>query len=240
MVKTNGRFYLSRTYCDLPANNNYSFGEDGHMLNGIEEVDGVLYLYKNGTTVSDGLYKVEDKYYYATWGGVVKTNGRYYLSRTYCDLPANTNYSFGEDGHMLNGVEEVDGTLYLYKNGTTVSYGLYNVDGDYYYANWGGSLKTDGVYYVDTTYCELSKNANYTFGADGKMLNGFVTKEDGIYYYVNGNTPSPRLIYVDGYYYYVSWGGKLYTNMIGYVPADGVYNQIPMHYTFNELGQIVR
>ncbi len=238
-LRTDGRYYVDTTFCDLPKNANYTFGPDGKMYNGIEEIDGKLYLYKNGTTVTYGLYKVDGKYYHANWGGVLRTDGRYYVDTTFCDLPANANYTFAADGHMLNGVEEVNGTLYLYKNGTTVSYGLHKVDGAYYYANWGGSLKTDGRFYVDTTFCDLRKNANYTFGADGKMLNGFVTKEDGIYYYENGNTPSPKLIYVDGYYYYVSWGGKLYTNQIGYVPADGVYNDIPMHYTFNELGQIV-
>jgi glucan-binding YG repeat protein len=188
--------------------------------------------------VTYGLYEIDGEYYFANWGGVVMTSGRYYVSTTFCDLPANANYSFGPDGKMLNGVEEVDGKLYLYKNGTTVSYGLYEVDGEYYFANWGGVLMTDGRYYVDANIGNLGPN-NYSFSADGKMLNGFVEREDGIYYYVNGNTVTPRLIYVDGFYYYVSWGGKLVTNTTYYVPADGVYSEIPMNYTFNELGQFV-
>ena len=240
VIMTSGRYYVGTTFCDLRANNNYSFDAEGKMLNGVEEVDGKLYLYKNGTTVTYGLYDVNGEYYFANWGGVIMTAGRYYVDTTFCDLPAHANYSFDPEGKMLNGVEEVDGKLYLYKNGTTVTYGLYEVDGDYYFANWGGVLMTDGRYYVDTTFCDLSKNANYNFGADGKMLNGFVEKEDGIYYYVNGNTPTPRLIFVDGFYYYISWGGKLVTNATCYVPADGVYSEIPMNYTFNELGQFVK
>ena len=210
------------------------------MLNGIENVDGKLYLYKNGTTATYGLFKVDGEYYFSNWGGVIMTDGRYYVGTTFCDLPANANYSFDAEGKMLNGVENVNGTLYLYKNGTTVTYGLYKVDGAYYFANWGGVLRTDGRYYVDTTFCDLSKNANYDFGADGKMLNGIVEKEDGLYYYVNGNTPTPRILFLDGFYYYVSWGGKLITNATCYVPADGVYSEIPMNYTFNELGQFVK
>ena len=239
VLKTDGRYYIDTTFCDLPANANYTFGANGKMLNGVEEVDGKLYLYKNGTTVTYGLYKVDGEYYFANWGGVIMTDGRYYVGTTFCDLPANANYTFGADGKMLNGVEEVDGKLYLYKNGTTVTYGLYEVDGEYYFADWGGVLKTDGRYYVDTTFCALSANVNYTFGADGKMLNGIVDKEDGRYYYENGNTPMPKLIYVDGYYYYVSWGGKLITNTTYYVPADDVYSQIPMNYMFDELGRVV-
>ncbi len=168
------------------------------------------------------------------------TDGRYYVGTTYCDLPANANYTFGEDGKMLNGVEEVDGILYLYHNGTTAGYGLYEIDGEYYYSFWGGILMTDGRYYVSETQCDLPANANYTFGEDGKMLNGFVTIDDVIYYYINGNTPTPRIIFVDGDYYYVSWGGKVMTNTTCYVPADGKYSEIPMNYTFDEFGRLVK
>ena len=240
IVMTDGRYYVDTTFCDLPAHANYSFDAEGKMLNGVEEVNGSLYLYKNGTTVTYGLYKVDGEYYYANWGGIVMTDGRYYVDTTFCDLPAHANYSFDAEGKMLNGVENVDGTLYLYKNGTTTTYGLFEVDGEYYFSNWGGIVMTDGKYFVDTTFCDMPKNANYEFGADGKMLNGFVEKADGRYYYINGNTPSPRIIYEDGFYYYVSWGGKLVTNTTYYVPADGVYSEIPMNYTFNELGQLVK
>ena len=168
------------------------------------------------------------------------TSGRYYASKTYCDLPANANYSFDAEGKMLNGVENIDGQLYLYKNGTTTTYGLFEVDGEYYFSNWGGVIMTDGRYYVDTTFCDLSAGANYTFDEEGKMLNGFVTIGGEIYYYVYGNTPSPRILYIDGYYYYVTWGGLVVTNTTCYVPADGIYSEIPMNYTFNELGQFVK
>ena len=239
VIKTDGRFYLSRTYCDLPANANYTFGADGKLLNGVVDIDGTLYLYKNGTTVSYGLYNVDGAYYFSNWGGLLMTDGTYYVGTTFCDLPANANYTFGADGKMYDGVVDINGIFYLYNKGNTVSYGLYNINGDYYFSNWGGVLFTDGTYYAGTTFCELSKN-NYTFGADGKMLNGFVTKDDGIYYYVNGNTPAPQMIFVDGFYYYVSWGGKLLTNGTHYVPADGIYNDIPVMGTFNELGQLIK
>ncbi len=239
-VMTDGRYYTNTTFCDLPAKANYSFGADGKMLNGVEEVDGELYLYLNGTTATYGLYEVDGEYYFANWGGVVMTDGRYYVSTTFCDLPANNNYSFGTDGKMLNGVEEVDGKQYLYKNGTTVTYGLYKIDGEYYFANWGGVVMTDGTYYVSVTNCDLAANRNYKFAADGKMLNGFVTKDNGIYYYENGNTPAPKVLFIDGYYYYVSWGGKLVTNGVEYVPADGIYTDIPMVYKFDALGRMYR
>ncbi len=237
--RKNGTFYASITHCDLPANRNYSFDAEGKMLNGVENINGKLYLYKNGTTVTYGLYEVDGEYYYANWGGIVMTDGRYYVSESFCDLPANRNYTFDAEGKMLNGVENVNGQLYLYENGTTVTYGLYKVDGEYYYANWGGVVMTDGRYYVDATCCDLAANRNYSFDANGKMLNGFVTMADGIYYYENGNTPSPKILYIDGDYYYVNWGGKLVTGTSFYVPADGIYNDIPMVYEFDALGRLI-
>ncbi len=239
VIMTDGRYYISTTFCNLPANANYSFGADGKMLNGVEEVDGKLYLYKNGTTVTYGLYEIDGEYYFSDWGGILKVDGIYYVSTTFCDLAANKNYAFGSDGKMYNGVESINGGLYLYNNGLTVSQGLYKIGDDYYYSDWGGVLKTDGTYYVNTSKCDLSANRNYTFGADGKMLNGFVTKEDGIYYYENGNTPAPKILYIDGYYYYVTWGGKVVTNTSCYVPADGVYTDVPMVYEFDELGRLI-
>ena len=98
---------------------------------------------------------------------------------------------------------------------------------------------TSDRYYVSTTFCDLPVGA-YTFGADGNMYNGFVTEDDGIYYYINGSTPTPRILYIDGFYYYVSWGGKLVTNRTEYVPADGIYTDIAMTYKFNELGQLIK
>ena len=237
VLKTDGRYYVSRTYCDLPAGN-YTFGADGAMLDGVVEVDGTLYLYDKGITATCGLFEIDGKYYYSYWGGVLQTDGRYYVTRSYCDLPVG-NYTFGSDGAMLDGVVEVDGTLYLYDKGTAATCGLFEIDGKYYYSYWGGVLQTDGRYYVTRSYCDLPIG-NYTFGAGGKMLDGFITKDDGIYYYENGNTPAPKMIFVEGFYYYVSWGGKLLTNGTYYVPADGIYSDISMNLTFNELGQFVK
>ena len=235
VLKTDGRYYVSRTYCDLPVGN-YTFGADGAMLDGVVEIDGELYLYNKGTTETCGLFEIDGKYYYSYWGGVLKTDGRYYVSRTYCDLPVG-NYTFGADGAMLDGVVEIDDKLYLYKNGTTVTAGLYEVDGDYYYAYWGGELKTDGRYYVSRTYCDLPVG-NYTFAADGKMLDGFVTIDGVKYFYKNGSCPAPGIVEVDGNYYFVSWNGKVITNQKFYVFEGNGYT-IEMTYTFDETGKIV-
>lgn len=235
-LKTDGRYYVSTTFCDLPAGN-YTLGADGKVLDGVVDDNGKLYLYVNGSTASKGLFNLDGAYYFSDWGGVLKTAGTYYVSATYCGELTAGNYAFGADGKMLDGVVEIDGVKYLYINGTTASNGLYKFGEDYYLSTWGGVLKTDGRYYIGTTYCDLPAG-NYTTDENGKILNGFMTKADGIYYFVNGSTPAPGLIYVDGDYYYVNWGGKLVTNQTFYVSRTNGYT-IPMNYTFDENGRLV-
>ena len=235
VVRTNGKYYVDTTYCDLPAGN-YTFGPDGKMLDGIVDVDGTLYYYTNGRTGTYGLHKVGDDYYYSYWGGIVRTDGRYYVGTTYCDLPAG-EYEFGKDGKMLNGIVDVDGTLYYYKNGRTGTYGLVEIDGDYYYVYWGGVVKTDGKYYVGTTYCDLPVG-NYEFDENGKMLDGFITRNGEIYYYENGKPGKVGLNYIDGYYYFITYGGLVKRNGTYYAwETNGL--SVGMNYTFDEYGRAV-
>ena len=70
------------------------------------------------------------------------------------------------------------------------------------------------------------------------MLDGFVTIGDIIYYYENGSTPSPKLIYLDGYYYFIYWNGVVIKNTTKYISIKNEYT-IPMNYTFDEFGRVV-
>lgn len=237
-IATNGRFYVNITKCDLPANKEYTFGADGKMLNGPVEIDGTTYLYVNGTSATCGLYEVNGDYYYSYWGGVLKTDGRYYITNTYCDLPGGKEYSFGKDGKMYNGVEDINGTKYLYINGSTSLCGLYEVDGEYYYAYWGGVIKTDNRYYVTNTYCDLPGGKEYTFDADGKMLNGIEEVDGTKYLYINGSTSLCGLYEVDGDYYYAYWGGVIMTDGQYYV--TNTYCDLPGgNYIFGEDGKML-
>ncbi len=234
VLQTDGRYYIGTTYCDLPVGE-YSFDENGEMLNGVVEVDGKQYLYFNGTTGSHGLYKVGDDYYFSDWGGVLKTNGKYYVGKTYCDLPVG-NYQFGADGKMLNGVANVNGTLYLYINGNTATHGLYKVGDDYYFSDWGGVLKVDGRYYAGRTFCDLPVG-NYSFDADGKMLDGVVDIDGTLYLYIKGTTATYGLYKIDGEYYYSYWGGVLKVDGKHYVGTS--YCDLPAgEYVFDEEGKM--
>jgi hypothetical protein len=73
------------------------------MLNNvIVEKDGNKVLYVLGKTAVPGLYKVDGNYYAVTWGGVVRTNGKFYVKESFCDKEANRNLEVGLDGVVTN------------------------------------------------------------------------------------------------------------------------------------------
>ncbi len=116
--------------------------------------------------------------------------------------------------------------------------GLVEVDGDYYFANGtNGEIVVGKEYYVWQGNGILPEGT-YEFGADGKMLDGFVEMADGLYYYETGKPGTLGLSYIDGYYYFVNYGGKLVTDETYYVwQTNGL--TVPMNYTFDSMGRIV-
>ncbi len=175
--------YAYVTNCDLPADQTYEFGADGKMIipepdpvkNGI--VDG--YYYENDELVYAGLIKIDGDYYYVRSTGIVATNGTYYAYKTSCDLSANREYKFDENGKMIDppapyeGVKNgiVDG--YYYENDEIVYAGLIKLDGDYYYIRSAGNVAKNGSYYAYKTSCDLPADTRYEFDADGKMINPY-------------------------------------------------------------------
>jgi len=231
-----GTYYCWATNCDLPVGT-YEFGEDGKALHGVIEMEDGLYYYVHGRlTKGVGLVNIDGDYYF------VATNGRCAIGEydcwlSSCELPTGT-YTFGEDGKALNGIVEINGEKYLYENGKPAAseVGLRKTGSDYYYITTEGKFAT-GVYYAAITKCDLPIGT-YEFDEEGKMLQGFVTKDDGIYYYIKGNVAEAGLYYVDGYYYFATETGKLITNQYYYV-WKGNDLLLETTYQFNELGQII-
>ncbi|MBE6933611.1 MAG: hypothetical protein E7462_00935 [Ruminococcaceae bacterium] len=232
-----GNYYAWATHCDLPCGN-YEFAADGKMLQGlVEKADG-LYYYVNGRIDSNqaGLHKFGDDYYFVSSAGKCVT-GTYYAWATHCDLPCS-NYEFGADGKMLHGfVERADG-IYCYVNGKlgSANPGLAKIGDYYYFINTAGKCVT-GSYYAWATNCDLPVGT-YEFDEQGRMLNGFVNKADGVYYYVNGKIGNVGVNYIDGYYYFLNTKGQLVTNQTYWVwETNGLL--LEASYVFNEQGQII-
>jgi len=232
-----GTYYAWATFCDLPCGE-YEFGADGKMLQGIVEKADGHYYYFNGKVdwTKAGLHKIGEDYYFITTAGKCVT-GTYYAWATFCDLPCG-EYGFGADGKMLQGIVEKADGYYYYFNGKIdwKKAGLHKVGDDYYFVTTAGKCVT-GAYYAWETFCDLPCG-NYEFGADGKMLHGFIEKEDGIYSYVNGKPGSanPGLAKIDGYYYFINTAGKCVT---GTYYAWATNCDLPIGtYEFDEQGRM--
>jgi glucan-binding YG repeat protein len=229
-----GSVYAWKTNCDLPCAD-YKFAADGKLLNGIVENEDGVYYYtygKVGRVV--GLTRVEDDYYFVDYSGKCST-GKIYVWATNCDLPIGY-YEFGTDGRMLNGIVEKAGTIYCYVlGGIGKTAGLTKIGDDYYFVDYDGTCATGRVY-VWATNCDLPIGY-YEFDENGKAVDGFITKGDQLYYYVNGQPAPVGINFVDGYYYFVDYGGKLIVNCTYYVWQG---NGLLAHdnYRFNEKGQI--
>ncbi len=216
----------------------YEFDEKGRMLNGLVEKDGVLYYYVTGRPNQAGLINIDGAYYFVNGvNGEVCVDRVQYVWNTNGLMP-ESNYEFGADGKMLDGIVEKDGILYYYENGRPKQAGLINIDGAYYFAGGAnGELSVNSQRYVWQGN-GLLPESNYEFGPDGKMLNGFMEKDGVRYYYVNGKPAPVGLNYVDGYYYFVMYDGTLICNQSYYAwETNGL--SVEMTYTFNELGQVI-
>ena len=91
-------------------------------------------------------------------------------------------YDFADDGKMIikteepttkpdetkNGIFKEDGTLYYYVKGEKNYAGLFELDGNYYYANSYGIIST-GRYWISKTN-DIMPAGFYDFADDGKMI----------------------------------------------------------------------
>lgn len=193
--------YVWKTSCDLPVGT-YEFGPDGKMLNGIVEKNGVLHYYVNGKPSMAGLINIDGDYYFAGGSnGELTVNKTQYAWKTSCDLPMAT-YRFGSDGKMLDGIVEIDGSLYYYEKGNPKQAGLVEFDGSLCFVyGTNGEVCVNEARHVWKTN-GLLPESTYEFGPDGKILNGLVKKDTGLYYYETGKPKMAGLIKIDGYYYF--------------------------------------
>ena len=165
--------------------------------------EGLFYV-ENGQSVYAGLMLIDGAYYYARTTGEVVTNKTYWISKNNDLLPVD-NYTFGADGKMINapvvepeqpeipdvpeipetpdvpavknGIVSEDGKLWWYVDGVKTYGGLMLIDGAYYYARSSGEILVNKTYWISKNN-DLLPVDNYTFGADGKMVNAPVVEPE--------------------------------------------------------------
>ena len=219
----------------------YYIGEHGVGVLGLVEVGGDYYYFQFGEGFEHVYYAAVNKSVF-----VNTTNGITFPDGT--PVPNRTFY-FDSEGKMVVKQGIVDGVYY--ENSQPVSYkGLVEQDGYFYYVSDGGKIvkgkraflnTTNGLKFADG---KAVPNRNFTFDEEGRMiiLNGIV---DGVYYENSQPVSYKGLVEQDGYFYYVSDGGKIVkgkraflntTNGLKFADGKAVPNR---NFTFDEEGRMI-
>ena len=226
------------------------FGTDGVMqINGFVTVGDDTYYYANCELVT-GFTKIGNDYYLfnAGSGKMYKDATMWVLANSYGIEPGM--YYFGVGGKMVvpdleKGVKkivEVDGKLYFTIDGARMKNGLYELDGEYYYVNYDGTLAVKCSAYVSVSESieSLDKDGWYGFDADGKLImTGFVTGgDDYTYYYNNGKRAKGFTKIGDDFYLFNGNSGKMYKNANMWVAGNNDYGFVGGMYYFDANGKM--
>ena len=237
-------YWVTKTNGHPIAEGNYKFDADGKMIiNGFVEYEGFTYYYVNGT-LAKGFTKIGDDYYiFNTDSGKMYKNANMWVGSNEYGIEAGLHY-FGEDGKMVNPdvengkkqIVEKDGKLYLMIDKSVAPEGLYEIDGEYYYAQADGTLAVNKEIYATTKL--LDRNGWYRFGANGKLIkNGFVDCGGFTFYFTDGIRAKGFTKIGDDYYIFNISSGKMYKNANMWVGGNEYGIEAGLHY-FGEDGKM--
>ncbi|MBQ8621422.1 MAG: phosphodiester glycosidase family protein [Oscillospiraceae bacterium] len=178
----NGRYYPTTEEPEEPVE-----PEDPDVLNGIVEINGVLYYYENNVKMSGlGVKEMADEmgrtfYIYVRSNGQLATGVYWPTNRN--DLLSRGAYDWGTDGKYYppviddseakNGIVEENGVYYYYENNVLMSGAgvVQMVDEEgktfYIYVRSSGQLAT-GLYWPTNRNGYLDRG-QYDWGEDGKL-----------------------------------------------------------------------
>jgi len=251
----NDDWYYFKDYVAVSGRNKvggvwFDFEQDGKLVSGtwVNVFTGWRYYY-GPTYYASKWAEIDGEWYYFRDG--VRVTG-------YSEVTALENvalrrvYEFDEDGKskgLYTGILEMDGKLYFIETGKKTEMGLFVWNGDYYYAQYDGSLIVNQRYYAWKLHesSELPVG-HYDFGPDGRMMgntteqaSGIVEKDGVLYYYENGQPKEKGLFLYEGNYYNSQYDGKLIVNQKYYVWKLDSTSELPTgHYEFGADGKMLQ
>ena len=244
-IVRNRSYWVTKTIGLPVKEGTYKFDADGRMIiNGFVEYNGFTYYYDNGK-LAKGFTKIgEDYYIFNTYSGKMYKDANMWVGDNQYGIEGGMYY-FNETGKMVlpdveNGekrIVEKDGKLYLMIDKSLAPEGLYEVDGDYYYAQTNGLLAVDKAIYATTKL--LDGTGWYRFGADGKLIkNGFADCGGFTFYFTDGIRAKGFTKIGDDYYIFNAYSGKMYKNANMWVGNNDYGIKVGLHY-FGEDGKMV-
>ena len=239
------RYWISKNndYYKIPCAM-YYFDANGVMkIDGFVHVGDDTYYYENGALVT-GFTKIGDDYYFFNAGsGKMYKDANMWVPANDYGVKPGMHY-FNADGKMFvpnleTGVRKIveeNGNLYFTIDGVKMVGGLYELDGEYYYAQNNGELAAGKSVYVDTEL--LSGKGWYGFDADGKLImTGFVTGGGKTFYYADGVRAKGLTKIDEDYYFFNARSGMMYKDANMWVGKNTYGVEPGMHY-FNADGKM--
>ena len=244
-IVRNRSYWVTKTNGLPIKEGTYKFDADGRMIiNGFVEYNGFTYYYDNGK-LAKGFTKIGDDYYiFNTYSGKMYKDANMWVGDNQYGIEGGMYY-FDETGKMVlpdveNGekrIVEKDGKLYLMIDKSLAPEGLYEVDGEYYYAQTNGLLAVDKAIYATTEL--LDGTGWYRFGADGKLIkNGFADCGGFTFYFTDGKRAKGFTKIGEDYYIFNAYSGKMYKDANMWV-GDNQYGIEGGMYYFDETGKMV-
>ena len=209
--------------------------------------DGFTYYY-NDAVLALGFTKVGDDYYmFNSYSGKMYKDAEMWVGSNSYGF-ASSLYYFGADGKMTvpdvaNGkkaVVEKNGKLYFTIDGAYMTYGLYELNGEYYYVQDNGELAVSKTVWVDKKNGLIpEKGYWYAFDESGKMIKtGFVNGKDGFTYYYKDTVLALGFTKIDeDYYIFNTYSGKMYKDAEMWV-GNNDYDIVGGMYYFNKDGKL--
>ena len=267
-VQTEGGIVFCGTYGKVVINGSCYIGSGVDVTAGLE--NGYYWCDENGYIVSDGFVTISGKTYffndYVRAKGFTKVGEDYYFFNAgngamQCDVTlwvggnnaygfAAGYYYFQADGTMLipdfeNGVKEIveiDGNLYFVVDGVTMKGGLYELDGEYYYAQTNGKLVVGNTIWISTFNDLIAPgNGYFAFDAEGKMIKtGFVAGGNGCTYYYEDLVRIKGFTKVgEDYYFFNAGSGVMQCDVTLWVGGSNPYGITSGYYYFRADGTML-
>jgi len=205
--------WISKTNGLLEAGT-YCFAEDGAVIltTYLSEYDGFYYYYLNGRRTADaGIVQIGEDCYFIGAGGKAAVSTTLEVEKTNGLISAGTYY-FDEAGKLQLHHRVVDG--YYYYEGERTAAGLVKINGNYYYARYGGKVVANESFWIENTK-DMLPAGMYRFDESGKiiMTTELVNEDGTLYYYEDGRRINHAgMLLIDGSYYYIGNGGAAVTN----------------------------
>jgi|GEM_PF-1418218 len=250
IVAMDATVWVSNTNGLVESKGYYQFDAEGKMIcTGFMTTDkGYTYYYDNGV-LAKGLTKIGDYIYlFNASSGMMYQDATMWIGADNAFGLAAGYYYFDTEGKLFvadleTGVAKIvyeNGYYYFVVDGVKQVSGIYELDGDYYYA------KNDGKLYANTTLYLTDEVAGsfggtvgfYAFDSEAKLVKtGFVTG-NGYTYYYEDLVRVKGLVRIDGdIYYFNASSGAMYKDYKAWLGANNALGLPYGYYYFGADGK---